>query len=316
MEYKDYYKILGVSRDATQDEIKRAYRKLARKYHPDVSKEADAEEKFKEVNEAYEVLKDPEKRKAYDQFGAHWKEGQGFQPPPGWEEQFGFGGGGYTEGGRTADFSEFFEALFGGGGFRRGRARSGFRMRGEDLHAKVYIDLEDAYRGTTQTLTLSVPEVDPATGRLVDKHKRLQVKIPKGIREGQKIRLAGQGAPGMGGGPAGDLYLEVHFKPHRWFKVEDKDVYLDLPVTPWEAALGAKVPVPTLEGKVELRIPPGSQTDRKLRLKGKGLPGTPAGDQYVILKIHTPPADTEDKKRFYEEMARKMPFNPRQGMGV
>ncbi len=313
MEYKDYYKILGVSRDATPEEIKRAYRKLARKYHPDVSKEPDAEEKFKAINEAYEVLKDPEKRKAYDQLGAHWREGQGFQPPPGWEERFGFRGGGFTEGG-FGDFSEFFEALFGGGGFRP-RGRTGFRTRGEDLHAKVYINLEDAYHGTTQTITLTVPEVDPASGRLVDKHKRLQVKIPKGIQEGRKIRLAGQGAPGMGGGPPGDLYLEVHFKPHRWFRVEGRDLYLDLPVTPWEAALGDKVPVPTLDGRVELKIPPGSQTDRKLRLKGKGLPGTPPGDQYVILKIHTPPADSEDKRRFYREMAERMPFNPRQGMG-
>lgn len=314
MEFKDYYKILGVSREASQDEIKRAYRKLARKYHPDVSKEKDAEEKFKEVNEAYEVLKDPEKRQAYDQFGSQWQQGgQGFQPPPGWEEQFGFKGGGYTEGG-FGDFSEFFEALFGGG--RAQGRRGGFRMRGEDLHANVYIDLEDAYHGTTQTLTLNVPEVDPSSGRLVDKHKRLQVKIPRGIQEGQKIRLAGQGVPGAGGGPSGDLYLEVHFKPHRWFRVEGRDLHLDLPITPWEAALGAKVPVPTLEGKVELKIPAGAQTDKKLRLKGKGLPGKPAGDQYVILKIHTPPANTAEKKRFYEEMARVMPMNPRQGMGV
>ncbi len=314
MEFKDYYKILGVSRDAGQDEIKRAYRKLARKYHPDVSKEKNAEEKFKEVNEAYEVLKDPEKRRAYDQFGSQWQQGgQGFQPPPGWEEQFGFKGGAQAGGG-FGDFSEFFEALFGGG--RPHGRRGGFRMRGEDLHASVHIDLEDAYRGTTQTLTLNVPEADPASGRLVDKHKRLQVKIPKGIQEGQKIRLAGQGAPGMGGGPAGDLYLEIHFKPHRWFRVEGRDLYLDLPITPWEAALGAKVPVPTLEGRVELKIPPGAQTDKKLRLKGKGLPGRPAGDQYVILKIHTPPADTAEKKRLYEEMAKVMPMNPRQGMGV
>lgn len=314
MEFKDYYQILGVSREATQDEIKRAYRKLARKYHPDVSKEKNAEEKFKEVNEAYEVLKDPEKRKAYDQLGSQWQQGAGgFQPPPGWEEQFGFKGGGYTEGG-FGDFSEFFDALFGGG--RTHGRRGGFRMRGEDLHAQVSIDLEDAFHGTTQTLTLNVPQVDPASGRLVDKHKRLQVRIPKGIQEGQKIRLSGQGAPGMGGGPAGDLYLEVHFKPHRWFRLEGKNLHLDLPITPWEAALGAKVAVPTLEGKVELKIPPGSQTDKKLRLKGKGLAGNPPGDQYVILKIHTPPADTDEKKRLYEQMATVMPMNPRQGMGV
>ena len=314
MDFKDYYQILGVSKTATQDEIKRAYRKLARKYHPDVSKEPDAEAKFKEVAEAYEVLKDPEKRKAYDQFGSQWQQGQSYQPPPDWEKEFGFGGGGYTETG-TGGFSEFFEALFGQGRFRTGSGRGGFRMRGEDLHAKVYIDLEDAFRGTTQTISLSIPEVDPATGRLVEKAKRLQVKIPKGIQEGQKIRLAGQGAPGMGGGPNGDLYLEVHFKPHRWFKVEGKDLILDLPITPWEAALGAKVAVPTLDGKVELKIPPGSQTGKKLRLKGKGLPGKPPGDQYVVLKIVTPPADTPEAKKLYEEMAKVMPMNPRAAMG-
>ncbi len=312
MEFKDYYKILGVSRDAGPDEIKRAYRKLARKYHPDVSKEPNAEEKFKAVAEAYEVLKDPEKRKAYDQLGNSWRAGEGFRPPPDWEERFGFGRGGYARTG-FGDFSEFFETLF-GGGFRP-RGRGGFRMRGEDLHAKVYIDLEDAQRGTTQTITLSIPEVDPASGRLVEKSKYLKVTIPPGIQDGQKIRLAGEGAPGAGGGPAGDLYLEIHFKPHRFFKVEGKDLYLDLPITPWEAALGAKVPALTLDGRVELKIPAGSKTDQKLRLKGKGLPGTPPGDLYVILKIHTPPADTEAKKRLYEEMAQVMPMNPRQGMG-
>lgn len=311
MEFKDYYQILGVPRNASAEEIKRAYRKLARKYHPDVSKEPNAEEKFKEVAEAYEVLKDPEKRKAYDQLGSGWRAGEGFRPPPDWEERFGFGRREYARTG-FGDFSEFFETLFGGGFHPRGRG--GLRMRGEDLHAQVYIDLEDAHRGTTQTISLSIPEVDPASGRLVDRTKQLQVKIPAGILAGQKIRLAGQGAPGIGGGPAGDLYLEVRFKPHRLFRVEGKDVYLDLPITPWEAALGAKVQVPTLDGKVELKIPPGSRTDQKLRLKGKGL-GTPPGDQYVVLKIYTPPADTEAKKRFYEEMATRMPMNPRQGMG-
>lgn len=310
MEFKDYYKILGVSRDASLDEIKRAYRKLARKYHPDVSKEPNAEEKFKEVAEAYEVLKDPEKRKAYDQLGSGWQAGQGFRPPPEWEEQFGFGRREYAQTG-FGDFSEFFEALF--GGFRpRGR---GFRMRGEDVHAKVYIDLEDALHGTVKTITLSIPEVDPASGRLVEKSKQLKVKIPPGIQAGQKIRLIGQGAPGAGGGPAGDLYLEVQFHPHRLFKVEGKDLYLELPITPWEAALGATVSVPTLSGTVALKVPAGAKTDQRLRLKGKGLPGTPPGDQYVILKIQTPPADTEVKKRFYEEMAVRMPMNPRQGMG-
>ena len=307
MEFKDYYQILGVSRNASAEEIKRAYRKLARKYHPDVSKEPNAEEKFKEIAEAYEVLKDPEKRKAYDQLGS-FKAGQGFRPPPEWEERFGFGFGreGYAGFG---DFSEFFETLF--GGFR---PRGGIKRRGEDVHAKVYLDLEEAHRGTTQTIHLSLPEIDPVSGRLIDRIKQLKVKIPAGVLPGQKIRLAGQGAPGMGGGPNGDLYLEIQFKPHRFFKVEGKDLYLDLPITPWEAALGAKVQVPTLDGKVELKLPPGAKTDQKLRLKGKGL-GSPPGDLYLILKIQTPPADTEAKRRFYQEMAKLMPMDPRQEMG-
>ncbi|MCX8049863.1 MAG: DnaJ domain-containing protein [Methylohalobius sp.] len=309
MEFKDYYQILGVPRSADPEEIKRAYRKLARKYHPDVSKEPNAEEKFKEINEAYEVLKDPEKRKAYDALGSRWRAGEGFRPPPDWEERFGFRRGEYAGAG-FSNFSEFFEALF--GGFRP--QGPGFRVRGEDMHATVYVDLEEARHGAVQNITLHVPQRDLASGRLVEKPKQLKVHIPAGILAGQKIRLAGQGAPGLGGGPAGDLYLEVQFKPHRWFRAEGKDVYLDLPITPWEAALGAKIQIPSIDGKVEIKIPPGSQSDQKLRLRGKGL-GSPPGDQYVVLKIHTPPADTEAKKRFYQEMAAHMPMNPRQGIG-
>jgi len=310
MQYKDYYKILGVARDAGQDEIKRAYRKLARKYHPDVSKEAGAEERFKEVNEAYEVLKDPEKRKAYDRFGANWKEGQEFRPPPDWEQGFDFAGGGYTGHG---DFSDFFESLFGRAGASRGGA--GIRMRGEDQVARISVPLEVAYRGGTQSITLSAPEVG-ADGRIAHAARTINLRIPPGITEGQRIRLAGQGGPGLGGGPAGDLYLEVSFQPHPYFHVEQRDIFLDLPITPWEAALGRTVTVPTLGGGVELKIPPGSQSGRKLRLKGRGLPGDPPGDQYVVLKIVTPAADTPQAKAFYERMAQELPMNPRSSLGV
>jgi curved DNA-binding protein len=255
MEFKDYYKTLGLARDASQDDIKRAYRKLARKYHPDVSKEPNAEARFKEVGEAYEVLKDPEKRKAYDQFGANWKEGQDFRPPPGWEPGFSFSGGGFTNEG---DFSDFFESLF---GQARGRRRGGFRTRGEDQVARINISLEDAYNGATQSISLNVPEQAP-DGSVVANTRTLNVRIPKGITEGQRIRLAGQGSPGLGGGPAGDLYLEVGFRPHRHFHADKRDIFLDLPITPWEAALGQTVTVPTLGGSVELRIPAGSQSGR------------------------------------------------------
>ncbi|HHB13139.1 MAG TPA: J domain-containing protein [Chromatiales bacterium] len=316
MKFRDYYEVLGVKRDATQDEIKRAYRKLARKYHPDVSKEAGAEEKFKEVREAYEVLKDPEKRAAYDKFGQHWREGQEFTPPPDWDAGFEFSGGGYTE---AEGFSDFFEALFGGGGagFHRTRARpgAGFRTRGEDHHAKILIDLEDAFHGATRSITLQVPEVDE-NGHVVTRTRTLNVRIPKGITEGQRIRLAGQGGPGMGGGPAGDLYLEVKFRPHPVYRVDRRDLYLDLPITPWEAALGASVPVPTPGGVVEVKIPPGSQSGQKLRLKGKGLPGRQPGDLYAVLKIVTPEPKTDADRELYQRMARQMPMNPRAALGV
>jgi DnaJ-class molecular chaperone with C-terminal Zn finger domain len=316
MEFKDYYEIMGVSRDATQDEIKRAYRKLARKYHPDVSKEPDAEEKFKQLGEAYEVLKDPEKRAAYDRLGANWKAGQEFHPPPDWDAGFEFSGGGFTGAGEGVDYSDFFESLF--GGFRRagtGHARGGFHMRGQDTHAKVLIDLEDAYHGAVRHITLQVPEVD-AQGHVTTRQRTLKVNIPKGVREGQRIRLAGQGSPGIGEGPAGDLYLEIAFKPHPFYRVEGKDVYLDLPVTPWEAALGGRVKVPTPGGTLDLKIPPGSNTGKKMRLKGKGIPARQPGDFYVELKVMTPPAGTEEEKALYRQMAEKFSYNPRSALGV
>ena len=340
MEFKDYYKVLGVERSASADEIKRAYRKLARKYHPDINKEAGAEDKFKEVSEAYEVLSDAEKRKAYDQFGANWKEGQNFRPPPGWEEQYGFGGahpgggqagaGGFGSGGfggNASDFSDFFETLFGKAGRARGGAGGfsgfssrggggGIRMKGEDVHARVTIDLADAYNGAQRAISLRIPEQD-ASGRVTYREKTLNVRIPKGVKEGQHIRLKGQGGPGIGGGPAGDLLMEIHFRPDTRFKAEGRDVYLDLPAAPWEAALGAKVKVPMPGGgTLEVKIPAGSQCGRKLRLKGKGIPGKIPGDFYVVIQVVLPPADTGKAKELYEQMKRELDFNPRAGLGV
>ena len=315
MEFKDYYQIMGVKRDATQDEIKRAYRQLARKYHPDVSKEANAEARFKEVGEAYEVLKDPEKRAAYDQLGANWKAGQDFRPPPDWKEGFEFSGGDAAAGTRriTAIFSNRCTAAVPARGTG---SRASFHAQGEDRHARVLIDLEDAYTGTTRSITLRVPEVD-AQGRVSTREHTLNVTIPRGIRAGQHIRLAGQGAPGIGQGKPGDLYLEVEFRPHARYRVEERDVYLDLPVAPWEAALGATVKVPSPNGIVELKIPADSAAGRKLRLKGRGIPGNTPGDLYVVLQIALPSADTDAAKAFYRNMAEQFKsFDPRAKLGV
>lgn len=316
MDFKDYYKIMGVERDASQDEIKRAYRKLARKYHPDVSKEADAETRFKEVGEAYEALKDPEKRAAYDQLGANWKAGQEFHPPPDWDAGFEFSGGGYT-GANASEFSDFFESLFGQGfgAAQAGRRHAGFHSRGSDHHAKVLIDLEDAYRGATRSITLQAPEVD-SHGHVSTKQRTLNVKIPKGVKQGQRIRLSGQGSPGMGEGQAGDLYLEIEFNPHSIYKVDGHDVYLDLPVTPWEAALGASIKVPTPDGQVDLKIAQGTTSGRKLRLKGRGIPGKPPGDLYVIPQITLPPADSDVARELYQKMKQELAYNPRSKLGV
>lgn len=310
MEYKDYYKIIGVERNASQDEIKRAYRKLARKYHPDVSKEPDAEEKFKELGEAYEVLKDPQKRQAYDQLGQRWQHGQEFRPPPDWEPGFDFSGGEFTEA-DASQFSDFFESLF--GRFQPGYTmhRSEFRSRGEDLRARIRISLEEAYQGTTREISLNIPQYDNQ-GRLYQRTRTLKVRIPKGVVRGQRIRLAGEGGRGFGSEASpGDLYLELDFVPHRLFQVEGRNIFLHLPIAPWEAALGAQVNVPTLGGKVEMKIPPGTQTGRKLRLRGRGLPGNPPGDQFVVLRIETPPADSDAAKNAYRRFAEAVPFNPR-----
>jgi curved DNA-binding protein len=322
MEFRDYYKILGVERSATADQIKSAYRRLARKYHPDVSKEPDAEARFKEMQEAYEVLRDPEKRAAYDQLGSEWKSGQSFHPPPDWGSGFEFSGrpaGAGRAGRRPAgasagagtyaeeDFSDFFSSLFGGGSpFAGATGRAG----GRDHHARIEITLEEAYRGTSRTLELKRPEVKP-DGSVELRSHTVRVAIPAGVTEGQLIRLAGQGEPAVGGGSAGDLYLEVHIQPHRSFTLENRDVTLTFPVAPWEAALGASVTVPTLGGPVEMRIPPSAQSGQKLRLRGRGLPGQPPGDQFVQLKVVLPPADSPEAKAVYEQMRAKLNFDPR-----
>jgi curved DNA-binding protein len=311
MEFKDYYEVMGVARDATQDEIKRGYRKLARKYHPDVSSEPDAEERFKKVGEAYEVLKDPEKRAAYDQLGENWQAGQDFQPPPGWDEGFEFRGSsdaGY--GGAEEPFSDFFESLFGRGHPGGHSNRREFHMHGEDRHAHITIDLRDSYAGTTRSITLHAPELT-ADGHVMTRDRRLNVKIPKGIRDGQKIRLAGQGGPGLGRGKNGDLFLEVEFRPDDRYHVEGDDVFLDLPVAPWEAALGAKVTVPLPLGSVDLKIPAGSNQGSRLRLKGKGIPAKQPGDLYVVLDVQLPPADSDEARALYEKMSVAMAFDPR-----
>lgn len=313
MEYKDYYKILGVSRTASDDEIKRSYRKLARKYHPDVSKETNAEEQFKAVQEAYEVLKDKKKREAYDQLGSHWKSGQDFRPPPNWQG-FDFQSGGFEQE-DMGGFSDFFANIFGGGartqgGFHRAH-RGPFAQRGQDQHAKIAVTLEEAFHGGSKTIHLQVPERD-ATGHMHHATRTLKITIPAGTVPGQQLRLAKQGMPGIGSGHAGDLFLEIDIEPHKLFTLQGHDVYLTVPITPWEAALGAKINLPTLAGPVDLKIAAGSQAGQKLRLKGRGLPHKRhPGDQYVLLQIVTPPAKTDADKALYEKMAQTMPFNPR-----
>ncbi len=325
MEYKDYYQIIGVPRDASADDIKRAYRKKARKLHPDVNKTPGAEARFKELGEAYEVLKDPVKRAAYDRLGSNWKEGQDFRPPPDWnagvETPGGFGRGFAGGAAEFGEFSDFFEALFGrgfgAGGFGAGRGtRTAFHAQGEDRHAKVLIELEDAYHGATRMMTLQIPEVD-GQGRVSMRERRLNVTFPRGIRAGQVLRLKGQGGPGMGKGQAGDLYLEVAFRPHPRYRVEDRDVYVDLPVAPWEAALGATVKLETPGGPVQLKVPAGSTAGTKLRLKGRGIPGSTPGDLYVLLQIALPPATDDTTREAYRDMARRFgAFDPRAGSGV
>jgi curved DNA-binding protein len=313
MKFKDYYETLGCKKEASRDDIKRAYRRLARKFHPDVNKDPHAEERFKEIGEAYEVLHDPEKRKAYDRFGSNWKAGQDFEPPPGWNAGFDFGGTKPSDTG-TTDFSDFFETLFGGHRFQAEAGshfgNRGFRAKGQDIHAKIVISLEDSYMGSNRTITLN-KTLPVQGGRIVTQPCSLSVTIPKGIIEGQQIRLEGQGSPGLQDSN-GDLFLEIIFAAHPVFSVKKRDVLLTLPVTPWEAALGATIKVPTLGGPVDLKIPQNSQTGKRLRLKGRGLSTkNQIGDQYVTLTIMTPPAKTQAQRELYEQMSRILPFNPR-----
>jgi curved DNA-binding protein len=313
MEFKDYYQILGVPREATAEEVKKAFRKLARKYHPDVSKEANAEARMQELNEANAVLSDPEKRAAYDQLGRGYQPGQDFHPPPDWDAGFEFSGRGFAPG-EAADFSDFFAELFGRMGGARGFApgqRAHFQARGEDHHAKVLLDLEDAFTGATRQISLRAPRTD-AQGRVTLDTRTLNVKIPQGVYAGQIIRLAGQGAPGSGGAAAGDLMLEVRFRPHARFRAQGRDLFLSLPVAPWEAALGAVVAVALPQGSVKVRIPEGAQSGRQLRVRGKGIPGTPPGDLLLDLQVVLPPAATAKARALYETMARELAFDPRQ----
>jgi curved DNA-binding protein len=315
MNYKDYYQIMGLQRGASAEEIKRAYRKLARKYHPDVSKEPNAEEKFKEIQEAYEVLKDPEKLAAYEQLGSNWRAGQEFRPPPDWGRNFEFS----TNFGRGDDpgFSDFFSSLFGaqaGFGGRPGGAGRARSAGGEDHAAKIQIDLEDSFQGGTKVIELKSPAM-VAGGRVTMEPRSLRVTIPAGVTEGQKIRLAGQGSAGLHGGRAGDLYLEIEFRPHALFSVQQRDITLTLPIAPWEAALGATVQAPTLGGPVDLRIPANARSGQKMRLKGRGLPGNPPGDQYVVLQLVTPPADSAKAKELYQTMSTELAFDPRAELG-
>jgi len=312
VEFKNYYQILDVPTTATAQEIKKSYRQHARRYHPDVSKEPDAEARMKDVNEAYSVLQDPQKRQAYDQLGSRPEQGQPYDPAPGWDSGYEFGGTGPSHGG-AADFSDFFAEFFNQANQETGR---GSRPRkGEDQHSSISIDLADTYAGATRTITLRGPRHDPAGNVIIQEHS-LSVKIPKGIRSGQQIRLSGQGLPGSGGQLAGDLYLEVQLRPDTRYRVEGADVYQTLPVSPWEAGLGGSIEAVTPSGVVSVKIPASSQGGRQLRLKGRGIPGKEAGDLYLVLEIMLPPADTEKVRELYEAMAREIPFNPRQSKGV
>ena len=315
LEFKDYYQILGVKREASAADVKKAYRRLARQFHPDISKEPNSEARMKEVNEANAVLSDPEKRAAYDQLGRSAHAGQEFHPPPDWDAGFEFSDHRHS-GGQFTEFSDFFRELFGARMHQSGtrgntHANTHVGRRGEDHYAKVLLDLEDAYLGANRHITLRLPRTD-TRGRVAAVDHTLNVRIPKGVYEGQLIRLTEQGGPSVYGGKPGDLFLEVHFKPHARYRVEGRDVYVTLPITPWEAALGAQIKAPLPSSTVEVRIPEGSQSGRRLRLKGRGIPGTTPGDLYLVLEVVLPPATNPKARALYQAMARELAFNPRQ----
>lgn len=303
MQFIDYYAVMEVSPQATPEEIKKAYRRLARRYHPDVSKEPDAEDRFKALGEAYEVLKDPEKRAEYDGLRTMGsRQGENFAPPPNWHPRT---DGDFTDA-DAAEFSEFFEAIFG-----RQNRRHAHPRAGDDLHHEVRVTLEEALHGGTRLVTLGGPPgVSHAPPRT------LKFQIPEGVRAGQKIRLRGQGHPGLAGGPAGDLYLHVEFAPHSTFTVEGNDLALVLPITPWEAVLGASVNIPTLDGTVKLNVPAGSQAGRRLRLQGMGLGSNPRGDLLVTLRIVVPTSPSKAERESFERLARESAFNPRVVLGA
>lgn len=312
MQFQDYYTLLNVDKSASADDIKKAYRKLARKYHPDVSKEADAEEKFKQVKEAYEVLKDPEKRAQYDQLGQYYKQGQGgFEPPPDWNAHADASPN--SQHFDPNDFSDFFSSMFGGGGFQQ---RQSGPQRGQDQTTRLNISLNEAFHGSSRQLSLQQQALNPQSGQVELKTKTINVKIPAGIKDGQSIRLAGQASPGLHGGPAGDLYIEIHIESSGDFTLDGSNILLNLPITPWEAALGAEIAVPTLGGKVKLKIPAGSQTGKKMRLKGRGMPGKKPGDQIITLNITNPDISNDEQKALFEQMAKDMAFNPRSHLGA
>ena len=305
MEYKDYYQMLGVARNASADEIKKAYRKLMRKHHPDVSKTKDADHKTKEINEAYGVLGDPEKRAAYDALGSGARAGQPFEPSSDWGQR-------YDGGGPGAD--DFFADLFAHVG-RRGRAPGGFASRGEDIHAAMVVSLHDVYHGATRSVVLRVPQGD-ARGRVTTQERALDVHIPKGVLHGQQLRLVGQGRSGAGRGQPGDLFLEFQIQAGGRYRIEGANVFETLAVAPWEAALGAHIDVATPSGQVQVSVPAGSQAGRKLRLKGRGIPAHPPGDLYLVLEVVLPPASSDRARELYRTMARDMAFNPRSGAGA
>ncbi len=329
IEYKDYYKILGVTRDAESSAIKKAYRKLARKYHPDINKEPDAEKRFKELSEAYEVLRDPQKRKMYDELGSDWKDGQNFKPPPqgqGQYQQWSFHGGpgqtgSYSFEGFGDDFSDFFQSIFGQAGSESGfghtggsRARS-YRnspMKGQDLEADILLSLHEASKGGRRKLTLQVQEMDE-NGNISTTAKDIEFNIPSGLTDGSKIRLKEKGGKGYFGGKDGDLHLRIKISDSHGFTIDGYDLERELPITPWQAALGGEVSVPTLEGKTKIRIRPGTQSDQRIRIKGKGMPrhsSKPKGNLYMITKIVVPEKLTAKEKALFEELAKESRFQP------